>query len=116
MAAEKNKFDDRINELYSHLLDETTMGAPGSIPGQEPDTPDEEDITLSPAQMASARKKVERDKILGFNIGKSAKIKKELDRKAKLDDEMENGPKMDEIIDKLTKSNNKLEAELRDLD
>ena len=110
-----SKFDERLNQLYAQLLDETTMGAPGSIPGQEPDTPDEEDITISPTQMAAARKKVERDKVLGFNVGKSAKIKKLLDTNAELEDEYENGPAMDEVIDKLTKRNAKLQHDISDI-
>ena len=109
MAEEKNKFDDRINELYAEMI------SPAVMAEHEPETEEEENITLTPTQLAAAKKKVEKDKVLGFNVGKSAKIKKELSRKEELEDEYENGPAMDEIADKLVKNNDNLEQELKDL-
>jgi len=109
MADEKNKFDRRINEIYAEMVQ------PSVMKDNEPETEEEEEITLTPTQMAAAKKKVKKDSILGFNVGKSAKIKKELDRKTKLEDEYDNGPAMDDIVNKLQKSNDNLEAELSEL-
>jgi hypothetical protein len=101
-----NKFDERLNQLYAQLLDETAVIPPGAEPGSE----GEEEVSVSDNELANARRYVNRKKVLGLNVGQSRQVKKELERKAKLDQELEDI--MPDILDRLQRGNDTTKAEI----
>ena len=107
-----NKFDDRINQLYTGLLQEAEPTPVGEVDPKQPDASQAElQNQISDTEMGMTRRFIDKKKILGLNIGISRKLSKGLEKRKELEDDLEN-TKMPGILDKLKAGNKAIEDEI----
>ena len=102
------KFDDAINDVYKRYLLEA------EDPAAEPESEGEAEVSVSDSEMATARRYVDRKKILGINIGKSKEVKDELALRKELDDEYDTKV-IPDVLDRLRTSNERKREELENV-
>lgn len=101
-----SKFNSRINELYNKFL----LEAPLDV-ATEPESEEEQKVTVSEPEIAQARGYVNRKKIFGLNIGKSKEVKNELERKKELDDQYDDEI-MPDVLDRMKVANDTLQKDI----